>query len=338
MNVANRRVFRDVQTPVTLIPTLALAAAVAAAPIFRFETDEFWLNLHHFLYVLGRAEASVPDAQREAVRGAPGEAVRVLASLGDAERAVWRDAVRAYAAGPSRQDAVFDEQLTATARALATVGETAEPAGPGIDPQIAAALKQAAPIYRRAFWPAHRKANRAFRTSTQALVDRHGRAVLDFITRTYGMRWPPEGYPVHISAYANWAGAYSTSGNLLVVSSLQPDAGGSQALETVFHEAMHQWDDAMFALLREQAVKIGKQFPGGLSHALIFYTAGDAVRRQVPGHVPGGEVAGVWDRGMRPFRSALVEIWQPYLDGRGTRDETLTALVARTAVDPKREP
>jgi len=60
---------------------MMMAATLAASPseqpptspafIFRFEADEFWLNLHHFLYVLGRAEAKMADASREAVAGAP---------------------------------------------------------------------------------------------------------------------------------------------------------------------------------------------------------------------------------------------------------------------------
>lgn len=53
-----------------LVVALALAAQTGT-PIFRFETDGFWLNLHHFLYVLGRVEAKMPDIRREAVAGAP---------------------------------------------------------------------------------------------------------------------------------------------------------------------------------------------------------------------------------------------------------------------------
>ena len=53
---------------------LAACAVVPASqkkPIFIFQTDEFWLNLHHFLYVLGRAQNKTSDASREAVIGAP---------------------------------------------------------------------------------------------------------------------------------------------------------------------------------------------------------------------------------------------------------------------------
>lgn len=44
----------------------APASAQETVPIFRMETGEFWVNLHHFLYVLGRAEAGERDAARAA--------------------------------------------------------------------------------------------------------------------------------------------------------------------------------------------------------------------------------------------------------------------------------
>jgi hypothetical protein len=53
------------------------AQAPPPSPIFTFEADEFWLNLHHFLHVLGRAQAKTPDASRSAVAGAPPKAALV---------------------------------------------------------------------------------------------------------------------------------------------------------------------------------------------------------------------------------------------------------------------
>jgi hypothetical protein len=145
------------------------------------------------------------------------------------------------------------------------------------------------------------------------------------------MTWPSDGYPIHISGYANWAGAYSTSGNLLVVSSLAPDNRGTMGLEIVFHEAMHQWDDAMIALVDAQAQRVGKSAAPGLTHAMIFYTAGDAVRRVVPGHVPYADAVGVWARGMAHFREPLSTIWKGYLDGTGTKDDALSRLIVATS-------
>jgi hypothetical protein len=76
--------------------TLLIAVLLAlqtTAPIFRFETDGFWLNLHHFLYVLGRVEAKMPDITREAVAGAAADAAAAFDGLNPAERDAWRESV-----------------------------------------------------------------------------------------------------------------------------------------------------------------------------------------------------------------------------------------------------
>jgi hypothetical protein len=311
----------------------AAQSPITRSPIFRFSTDEFWLNLHHFLYVLGRAEAKMPDASREAVVRAPGDSEQRLAAVTDDARQAWREATAFYATGLSRKDAVFDDPLPSITHALADAGDRLELGGVAIDPALRSTLERAAPVYRKAWWPAHRTSNLARRDEIQTLVDRHGAAVLAFIERVYGMKWPAGGYPVHLSGYANWAGAYSTTGNLLVVSSLDGATRGFGGLETVFHEGMHQWDRQMNDLLFAEARKAGKRLPPNVSHSLIFFTAGQAVRRVSPDHVASADANGVWERGFQRFRAPLEEVWKPYLDGNGTRDEAIAAFVARVAAD-----
>ncbi len=303
-------------------------------PIFVFHTDEFWLNLHHFLYVLGRAENRERDTARAAVAGAPADQERGFTKLSEKEKTIWREAVASYAAGVSKKDVVFDAPLPAVAAALARAGDSKKLMAAEIDPAIATILERAAPIYRKAWWKQHRDANRSWQKSIQALVDQHGASVLSFITNAYKMEWPEAGFPVHVSGYTNWAGAYSTTGNLLVMASQNPELQGLYGFETAFHEAMHQWDEQIFEALRQQAIKANKFFPRGVSHSMIFFTAGEAVRRVVPSHVPYADKFGVWQRGLAPMKTALEETWKPYLDGRGTREEAFTALVVRTAVDP----
>lgn len=305
--------------------------------IFVFHTDEFWLNLHHFIYVLGRAENKERDTSREAVAGAPGDQERGLEKLNAKEQIIWREAVSKYAAGPSKKDLVFDDPLPAITNALARAGDSRSLARSKVDPAFAAILQRAAPIYRKAWWKEHRDANRNWQKAIQALVDRHGATVLAFITNAYKLQWPAAGFPVHVSAYSNWAGAYSTTGDLLVISSQSLGLQAEYGLETVFHEGMHQWDDQIFEVLREQAIKVNKFFPKGLSHSLIFFTAGEAVRRVVPGHVSYAEKFGVWQRGLGPMKVALEETWKPYLDGQGTRDEAFVELIKRTAIDPTKK-
>lgn len=300
---------------------------VHSAPVFVFHTDEFWLNLHHFLYVLGRAQNKTPDSSREAVIGAPVDQDKELASLTTAERTAWSEAVSAYAATVSKKDLVFDDALPGLTKALAQAGEARSLAGTTVDPATALILQRVAPIYRKAWWAKHQKANQAWRSSIQKYVDQHGPTVLNFITRVYQFNWPEAGYPVHLSAYTNWAGAYSTRGDLLAVSSLNEGNHGLYGLETIFHEGMHQWDSLVFDALRKQARLNNKLVPRSLSHALIFFTAGEAIRRVAPGHVPYAEKYGVWQRGLMQFKQPLEQTWKPYLEGKGTRDEAFAELI-----------
>jgi hypothetical protein len=302
----------------------------APAPIFRFETDGLWLNLHHSLYVLGRAEAGLPDAGRRAVVGAPQEAERGLAGLSPEDKALWREAVGIYVAGASRLDAVFDEELVTATRAL--VGAESLD-GAGLDPAWAAALERAAPLYSRVWWPEHLSANRAWVEAMEPLVAEHGAAVLAFLTRAYGRSWLEDGYPVQVSGYSNWAGAYSTEGRLLVVSSLDDETRGTLAgLESVFHEAAHQWDEAVLDELIAAAKAEGVRFDAGLSHALLFFTAGEAVRSVAPDYVPYARAYGVWDRGSGVFLPAIEAGWQPYLRGPDLGREEARAAALRAVM------
>jgi hypothetical protein len=256
---------------------------------------------------------------------------------------LWADAVTAYATGLSGKD-VLDDPLPAIARSLAGADDAPTLTGVPIDAALAATLERAAPVYRRAWWPAHRASNRAWQSSIEMLIDRHGRTILGFITRAYGMEWPTAGYPVHLSGYANWAGAYSSlRANVLVVSSLDAGNGGLRGLETIFHESMHQWDGRVFAALNAQAKVLKTTVPGDLPHAMIFFTAGEAVRRVEPDHVPYADAFGIWQLRLSGapvpalrLKAPLEEIWKPYLDGRGARDDVFAALLAKVAAESGR--
>lgn len=183
----------------------APSAPAGTAPIFVFD-HPFWLNLHHFLYVLGRAEAKTSDAQRRAVADAPRDQEEGLKTLTDGEQRAWQAAVTFYAKGPSRNDVLFDGELVDFGR-------------------------------------------------------------------------------------------------------------------------LHQWDDPIYAALSSEARRQGTVVPENLSHAMIFFTAGQAVRRISPGHIPTAESEGIWARSMGIFKRALENVWQPYLEGRGTRDEAIAGLI-----------
>src|SRR5919198_5453810 len=116
-----------------------------STPLFAFR-EGFWINLHHFLYVLGRARNGAPDSTRAAVVRAPAD-VEGLAARSESDRTTWDDAVKFYARGPSTRDALFDDDVVKVTRVLAELRDGGEPATLAIDPALAATLNRAAPIY-----------------------------------------------------------------------------------------------------------------------------------------------------------------------------------------------
>lgn len=293
----------------------------------RFETDGFWLNPHHFLYVLGRVEAKMPDITREAVAGAPADEAEGLKTLTDAERRTWRDAVSVYANGLSKLETVFDRPLVNVTNAVRRASADATAATLQIEVAVADALDRAAPIYRKAWWPRHRDANRKWLASMQDPLKKYGLPILAYLTRVYQEPWMAGGFPVNISGWANWAGAYSTDDSLLVIATLNPGNQGLHGFEIMFHEAMHQWDEEIDARLLKIARANKLKFNDLLSHAMIFYTTGEAMKTVVPSHVPYAELAGIWKGRMGAFKPALDEHWKPYLDGKTSLDEALLGLL-----------
>ncbi len=235
-------------------------------------------------------------------------------------------AVHAYATGLSRY-AALQEPMPTTTRALAGAGDRQTLAGVSLDAALVATLERAAPIYRKVWWPAHREGNRTWRSATQALVDRHGAEVVGYVTRAYGAAWPESGYSVHVSRLRDVGSAYSSGvTGMIVAPSRSEFTAGLYALEAIVHEAMHQWDGQTFRAMRAAAPDA--RIPPDLSHALIFYTSGEAVRRVEPKFVPVADAFDIWPLGLsgsklptQRLKPLLVEIWQPWLDGaaRATR-------------------
>jgi hypothetical protein len=310
-------------------PVLDVAQSTEQArdgKLFAFRSG-FWLNLHHFLYVLGRARAGSPDSRRAAVIKAPAD-VEGLAARPEGERIIWDEVVHFYAGEFSVKDAVFDAGLVATTRKLADAPDTADVTSLGLDPQLAATLKLAAPVYRAVWWPRHSRANEARIDQLQTLAGKYGAALVKRLTSLYGTQWPLQPRVIDVAAYSNWAGAYSTDGGLIVLASTDQDIAGLLGLETLLHESSHQWDDELGRRLEAIAAKVGKPLPSLLSHALIFYTSGELVAEAAPGHVPYAVKFGLWNRqGLGAFKPLLDRYWQPYIRGAGTFEEAAAKLV-----------
>jgi hypothetical protein len=313
---------------VAVVALLALFTAdghpSAAAPSFRFQNN-FWVNLHHTL----RGEA-----RRRDVRG---PSLIKTAVLSETERAAWTSALDAYARYGQR-DLVVDDGLIRINNALAQLADDADIGKAPIDAAARRGLSIAAPIYRAHFWAAQQQLNERWIAALRPMLDDHAAGLAAALGRAYRVDWPSDPIVVDATGEAGPDGAYTTAGppgtaGHTTIEAANPGLQGEMAFEMIFHEASHPVIG--LALSRAVAAEGARQnidTSRNLSHAIIFFTAGELARRELgksgdAGYKPYAYRYGLYTRGWQKLRDALEKDWLPYLDGRTPFDEAMTALV-----------
>ena len=309
-------------------PHLAPVQTIRDRPLFAFHGN-FWINLHHFLYVTARARKGL-DASRDAVTSALGDTAG-FGALSPTDQSAWQSAVSYYESTLANRDILFDSTMVATNNELARLDSSAKPLGSGLDPRLSAVLERVAPIYRRVWWPRHNASDAQWVGVVRPLLAAYGDSLALQEARAFRASWGAAPLRVDVTAYANWAGAYTTTDpSRITISSANGGNQGDQGLEILFHEALHTMDDSLAAALVAQFRTQGKRIPHDVTHVFIFYTAGVLTQRAIPGHVPYAEKNGLWSR-VADFARALPVLrntWQPYLEGKISFDEAIRRYVA----------
>jgi hypothetical protein len=284
-----------------------------------------WMNLHHFLYQLGAVNEQAGNRGR-VPHAAALDAAAKFASLSTSDQSVWESVVSTYRRLASPRDLLNDNKLISDALSMSRVPDDAA-LEQTVSPELRSALESAAPIYRRTWWPTHLETNSAFRRELETLIEKHGRSIQESLTALYGFKWPAGGFRVGLTMYANWAGGYSTRRGLIVVSSSQPSNAGTQGLEVIFHEALHQGSGFIDGAFRRGSKQLETTVPAQLSHSLIFYTVGYVMSQVIDGHQPYAVANGLWMGTNLVARDLLDSYWLPYLKGQVTLDTAVNGLL-----------
>jgi hypothetical protein len=299
-------------------------APIASTRWFAFHSNQ-WVNLHHFLYVTARARAGLDATRESSVRALTDTAG--VGGLSAEERSAWENSLAYYAEFVAKRDILFDSSLVDVNDRLALLENRASVHGaPGLDPGIAAALERAAPVYRALWWPRHDASNHRWIDSAVVLLKGRDESAVREEVRVFHRPWSQTPVRVDVSAYTNWAGAYTTEHpSHINISSTDPGNRGAASFESLFHEVLHTMDDSVLTALQTAFRAQKKRFFRDPTHPFIFYTAGELTRREFPGYVPFAESAGLWTRNsdFAKILPMLRTYWQPYLDGRSSLDEAM---------------
>jgi len=311
-----------------LLPLALLAAASAcagASPPASLQFDfhsSYLMNLHHRLYALARRDQPCP------MRG----------DLAPVDQRRDQMAVGYYHQHFAQRDPVFDDGLRDIKRALARAADDAKDArGLGLAPELATILGE--PGLGEAGcddwrWAAADAANRAWIARVQALEARYGGEIQPELERAFGARFPARIVDEVVVDTGTFQGAYTDEPPpITVIPSGRADYDGNAALEMIWHEASHAGTiDHLEALIDAEA-KAAHRDPGELWHAVLFYTVGTVTERVFKRHgvdyEPYATKRHLFERAWPQFLPLLRGDWQAWLDGRGTLDEAVRAMVAK---------
>jgi hypothetical protein len=305
------------------------------AKLFDFHIG-FWINLHHFLY--RQAQLSEPQSGPHNLALTKADTDE-LQQLSPPERVIWNDALTYYTLFVVKRDLLFDDDLIRTKDQLEDAEPSSDLANVTISLQLKAVLLKAAPVYRKHWWAQHDAENQKWISHLEPLIKRYGSTLSGQMVIIYEEPWPR--YPVRVDtvAYANWAGAYTTvEPTRPTISTTDAANQGAAALEILFHETSHGMIGKVMDAMHAAETSLNAHRPGpvfhsgSIWHAVLFYTAGNLVSKQIPGYVPYADESGLWTRAWpSPDRSLIERDWKPHMEGSVPMQQSLTRLVSDLA-------
>jgi hypothetical protein len=320
-------------------------------PVFEMHSG-FWVNLHHFLYLQARLLNGKPSST-ETGRGAakPDELPVSLIDFPEADIHAWQDAVAFYTKDLANRDLllngdmeIINNQLSAMETCAELEGKTTPLCRSGLRQDLVEALERAAPVYRAHWWAQQDRANREWIAQVAPMIQKMGVELSAQLADVYQRPWPSERLRVDVVWYGGPFGAYTTLDPIHVtISSHDPRNRGVYGFEVLFHESSHALAGAVTAAIAREFRSRDKPIPRDFWHALLFYTTGEIVRRDVEygsmtlafeqssgrsGYLPYAARFGLYSGSWEHFRELLDLYWLPYLDGRVSFDTAIARMAA----------
>ena len=296
---------------------------------FAFYSD-YWINLHHFLFQLAKGDQQkhLQDDGNALVDIGDDRKIHLLSND---DTYVLLNAVKYYRDNLITKSLLFhlddmrlwlqqqvaDQPITDTAYSVAFT-------------QI---LNDFAPVYSRHFWENHDAHN-------QKILNEYFETILDLeapltarLGKLAGMEWPDTIFRVDLTAYANWAGAYTQEYPTInvFISTLDPLSDEPAFVETVFHEGSHiifSRKSAFRSRIYHMSKEMEIDFPKHLWHASQFYLCGTLVQDGL--EEKGEPYVLIMDR-KQVFTElnspAFRELLDAYIQGNVDMEKTIHALL-----------
>ncbi|MEM8763185.1 MAG: hypothetical protein AAGD88_05210 [Bacteroidota bacterium] len=247
--------------------------------------NNYWINLHHFLYQKasgGQLSKLLQDGNRMLVIGEK----PVEASLTIRQRSSLDSAIGYYKSNVIQKSLLrglgyerywLQKQVGSKAVKDSTVSQ-----------EFVDVLNSVSTTYRETYWPIHKKHNAEILEHQISNIRKLEKRVISRMERLSLNPWPSKAkVRVDLTVYANYAGAYTPTRPIfnVIVSTVDPNSLGPDFLETIFHEGSHllfryesAWRDSIFQTFEAGVYKM--KFPRHLWHVSLFYLCGQVCKEE----------------------------------------------------------
>ena len=290
----------------------------ASDSIFYFHSSA-WVNLHHYLY-------------NEAFRSE--KASQLMSGLDKSEKAQLARAIQFYQDYFKGRDLLFDDGLTNINTELSRVENQENINSSKIPEDLRKILQSFMPVYKCHLWQQQDRENQIWAENTKSLLRKYGIATQRDLEKVLDRKFSDGPYRFDIVHESNWSGAYTYSPPHTVISSGRPSYSNLSALEMVFHESLHAGPfDKVQSVIDQEFSKIHATDSDQLWHAILFFTAGEIVRKRFAddgiAYEPYAYKNGLFasDRKWGKCEPLLRKYWLPYLQGQGDMRSSISEFV-----------
>ncbi len=244
---------------------------------FEFHNN-YWVNLHHFLYQ--KADSSqLKKLQEDDLNFLEIGEYSSMLKLSKNEKEVLEQAIIYYQKNLTSKSLRRD--LNPMRLWLQKRQESTEIIDTSFSKEFTEILNKVSPIYKKYFWEIHKSHNSLILNNHISNIKAVEKEVINKMEVLSLNPWPDSTkVRVDITAYANWAGAYTSSKPQMniILSTLDPSSTTNAFVETVFHEGSHLLYLYGKSPIRDKFYYKSKEldidFPRNLWHASMFYLCG----------------------------------------------------------------
>ncbi|NET31657.1 MAG: hypothetical protein F6K19_06605 [Cyanothece sp. SIO1E1] len=296
--------------------------AVASTDHFEFYINK-WLNQHHFLFQMAKSLAKDPTNAKEIFPE--------WQQLSEKEQKLTLELLNYYQDNWIDKSLLFNGGLYRIKRTITYWQNDQQPLVYEEDPELASYWTRFAPIYERLFWPVHLTQNQKILQHNLPRIKAYETKAAARLSQLSQEPWPSSKIRVDVTFLADWAGAYTTTDPVHVVTSTKEEGPEGDWVETLFHEASHKLIGGRRGKVAELIQAIAKaeklEIPRQLWHGVLFYFAGAVIKDLLVADGVGYELYMIRENVFGAYHEALSKSLDPYLAGEHSLEVALKELL-----------